>query len=41
MVDRLRVTRNQLAAFIPDFETIKQFERLIGLVDSFSASEID
>ena len=41
MVDRLRVTRNQLAAFIPDFETIKQFERLIGLVDSFSSSEID
>jgi len=41
MVDRLRVTRNQLAAFISDFETIKQFERLIGLVDSFSASEID
>ena len=41
MADRLRVTRNQLAAFIPDFETIKQFEKLIGLVDAFSATEVD
>lgn len=38
MTDRLRVTRNQLAAFIPDFETIKQFERLIALVDAASGS---
>ena len=38
MVDRLRVTRNQLAAFIPDFETIKQFEKLIALVDTPTAN---
>lgn len=38
MADRLRVTRNQLAAFIPDFETIKQFERLIALVDALTGT---
>jgi hypothetical protein len=38
MVDRLRVTRNQLAAFIPDFQTIKQIERLIQIVDDVSPS---
>lgn len=38
MTDRLRVTRNQLAAFIPDFQTIKQIERLIQIVDDVSPS---
>ena len=35
---RLKLTRNQLASFLPDHETVKQFESLINTVDEISPS---
>jgi len=35
----LKLTRNQLAAFLPDHETIKQFETLINTVDAIDVTE--
>ena len=39
-MDKLRITRQQLAAFIPDPSTLREFERLIqGLIDIGSEAE--
>ena len=39
-MDKLRITRQQLAAFIPDPLTLREFERLIqGLIDIGSEAE--
>lgn len=38
MVDRLRLSRDQLATFLKDAEQIKQFERLFGAVDEMVVS---
>jgi len=35
---RLKLTRNQLAAFLPDHETIKQFESLINVANEITNS---
>ena len=36
MVNSLRLSRDQLAKFLPDHEAIKQFERLFGTVEAMS-----
>jgi len=33
MVQKLKLTRNQLGGFLPDHESIKQFEKLFDLVE--------
>lgn len=40
MADRLKLTRNQLASFLKDHESIKQFERLFDVVDEIDTSTI-
>lgn len=41
MVQRLNLTRDQLASFLQDHEQIKQFERLFSTVDTLSNVTID
>lgn len=38
MVNKLRLTRQQLSSFLTDHESIKQFESLFSVVDEFSQS---
>ena len=40
-VQRLNLTRDQLASFLQDFEQIKQFERLFATVDTINAVTLD
>jgi len=40
-VQRLSLTRDQLASFLQDFEQIKQFEKLFATVDAISTVTID
>lgn len=40
-VQRLNLTRDQLASFLQDFEQIKQFERLFSTVDTISTVTLD
>ena len=37
---KLKLTRNQLAAFLNDYESIKQFEKLFATVDVISSDTI-
>ena len=41
MVQRLNLTRDQLASFLQDHEQIKQFERLFSVVDTLDNVTID
>ena len=41
MVQRLNLTRDQLASFLQDHEQVKQFERLFSTVDTLSNVTID
>jgi len=41
MVQRLNLTRDQLASFLQDHEQIKQFERLFSTVDDISNVTLD
>jgi len=38
---RLKLTRDQLASFLQDFEQIKQFEKLFATVDTISTVTLD
>ena len=40
-VQRLNLTRDQLASFLQDFEQIKQFERLFATVDTINSTTLD
>jgi hypothetical protein len=40
-VQRLNLTRDQLASFLQDFEQIKQFERLFATVDTINTVTLD
>ena len=40
-VQRLNLTRDQLASFLQDFEQIKQFERLFSTVDTINTVTLD
>ena len=40
-VQRLNLTRDQLASFLQDFEQIKQFEKLFTTVNEISTTELD
>ena len=40
-VQRLSLTRDQLASFLQDFEQIKQFEKLFATVDSINTIILD
>jgi hypothetical protein len=41
MVQRLNLTRDQLASFLQDFEQIKQFEKLFSTVDDLNSTIVD
>jgi hypothetical protein len=41
MANALKLTRRQLAAFLPDEETIRKFEQLIALVEQINTTTID
>lgn len=38
MTSSIKLTRNQLAKFLPDHEAIRQFEELLSVVDNISVS---
>lgn len=41
MANRLKLTREQLAKFLPDSESIKQFERLFSIVDEIAPKVVE
>lgn len=41
MASNLRLTRDQLASFLPDHEVIRKFEKLLSIVDALSSQETD
>lgn len=41
MATNLRLTRDQLASFLPDHEAIRKFEKLLSIVDALSSQETD
>ena len=41
MASNLRLTRDQLASFLPDHEAIRKFEKLLSIVDALSSQETD
>jgi hypothetical protein len=41
MATNLRLTRDQLASFLPDHEAVRKFEKLLAIVDALSSQETD